>query len=73
MIFQKGRSTTNQVKHQPSLQVWSYHPSNALKPPKTGWSIPWDGPVGDLLTRIKVGMNIYGIYIHIYIYLTIYI
>ena len=27
------------------VQVWSRHSSRAQKPPKTGWNIPWDGPV----------------------------
>lgn len=27
-------------------QVWAYHPSNtATTPPKTGWKVPYDGPV----------------------------
>eukprot|EP00435_Cladocopium_sp_Y103_P072069 s548_g39.t1 len=38
-------------------QVWSYHPSNALKPPKSGWSIPWDGPVKNELCVMNKTMK----------------
>ena len=30
-------------------KVWSRHSSRAQKPPKTGWNIPWDGPVKNQL------------------------
>eukprot|EP00913_Durusdinium_trenchii_P031985 g29958.t1 len=26
-------------------QVWAFHPASTLTPPKTGWRLPWDGPV----------------------------
>ncbi|CAK0799231.1 unnamed protein product, partial [Prorocentrum cordatum] len=26
-------------------QVWAYHPSNTMTPPKSGWKVPCDGPV----------------------------
>merc|ERR1719226_429523 len=26
-------------------QVWAYHPSNVMTPPKTGWKVPYHGPV----------------------------
>merc|ERR1711920_1064299 len=26
-------------------QVWAYHSSQAMSPPKGGWKVPYDGPV----------------------------
>ncbi|CAK0883943.1 unnamed protein product [Prorocentrum cordatum] len=30
-------------------QVWAYHPRNIATPPKSGWKVPYDGPVDPTL------------------------
>merc|ERR1719162_1347708 len=42
-------------------QVWAYHPSrDVVTPPKTGWKVPYDGPVDTSFVIAKATQEAFG-------------
>jgi len=43
-------------------QVWAYHPSKVATPPKSGWKVPYDGPIDTTFALSAVTVQSYGAY-----------
>lgn len=43
-------------------QVWAYHPSKVTTPPKSGWKVPYDGPIDTTFALSAVTVQSYGAY-----------